>query len=244
MSYLFEMSGVSAGYGPLTILHEVGFGIQAGERVCLIGRNGVGKSTTLKTIMGLTDFRGGALRWQGQDITRCATVERARLGIGYVPQTRDIFPSLTVEENLIAGLRKRPASGVDRAYRLFPRLRERRDNGGAQLSGGEQQMLSVARTLLGEPQLLLLDEPLEGLAPIICDELMGAFEMLSRDEGVAVLLVEQKIQEALGFAQRALVLDHGAVVHEGGTADLLGDPAILDRYVSVAEVPVHAGHDQ
>lgn len=239
MTSLLELEHVVAGYGPLTVLHDVTFSVSAGDRVCLVGRNGVGKSTTLKTIMGLTDWRSGALRWQGRDISRRSTVERARLGLGYVPQTRDIFPSLTVEENLIAGLQGRPASGVSRAYQLFPRLKERRNNGGAQLSGGEQQMLSVARTLLGEPKLLLLDEPLEGLAPIICEELIAAFEMLSHDEGVAILLVEQKVQEALAFAQHALVLDHGAVVHKGDTAHLLDDPAILDRYVSVTQVPVH-----
>lgn len=239
MTILLELEGLVAGYGPLTVLHGVSFSIPAGARVCLIGRNGVGKSTALKSIMGLTDWRAGAVRWQGQDITRQGTVERARLGIGYVPQTRDIFPSLSVEENLIAGLRNRPSSAVERAYQLFPRLKERRNNGGAQLSGGEQQMLSVARTLLGEPQLLLLDEPLEGLAPIICEELIAAFDTLSSDEGVAVLLVEQKVQEALAFTEHAIVLDHGAVVHMGASADLLNDPAIVDRYVSVTQVPVH-----
>jgi len=239
MTALLELDGLVAGYGPLTVLHEVSFSIEAGARSCLIGRNGVGKSTVLKSIMGLTDWRSGAVRWQGRDIARRSTVERARLGIGYVPQTRDIFPSLSVEENLIAGLRNRPVSAIQRAYQLFPRLKERRNNGGTQLSGGEQQMLSVARTLLGEPQLLLLDEPLEGLAPIICEELIAAFDVLSRDEGVAILLVEQKVQEALAFAQRAIVLDHGTVVHAGASAELLDDPAILDRYVSVTQVPVH-----
>jgi len=239
MTTLLELDGLVAGYGPLTVLHEVSFSIPVGARMCLIGRNGVGKSTLLKSIMGLTDRRSGAIRWQGGDVTRCGTVERARLGIGYVPQTRDIFPSLSVEENLIAGLRNRPVSAIGRAYELFPRLKERRHNGGAQLSGGEQQMLSVARTLLGGPQLLLLDEPLEGLAPIICEELIAAFDMLSRDEEVAVLLVEQKVQEALAFTEQAIVLDHGSVVHAGASAELLLDPAILDRYISVSQVPVH-----
>lgn len=240
MSELFTLTNAVAGYGPLTILHEVSFGIAEGERVCLIGRNGVGKSTTLKTIMGLTQWRSGAVHWHGRDITRNGTVSRSRMGIGYVPQTRDVFPSLTVEENLVAGLRGQPRSDVERAYRWFPRLKERRRNGGAELSGGEQQMLSVARTLLGNPRLLLLDEPLEGLAPIICQELMEAFEKLSAEEGVAILLVEQKVQEALSFAQRALILDHGALVHEGEAAELLRDSRLLDRYVSVTEVPVQA----
>ena len=235
MSLLLEVSALEAGYGPLTVLHEVSFFVAPGERVCLLGRNGVGKSTTLKSIMNLTQHRGGSVSWQGRDITRSSTVERARMGVGYVPQTRDVFPSLTVEENLIAGLRNRPRSHVQKAYELFPRLYERRNNGGQALSGGEQQMLSVERTLLGEPQLLLLDEPLEGLAPIICEELMQAFDKLSREQHVAVVLVEQKVQEALKFAQRALVLDHGAVVYESGTAELIDNPAILDRYIAVAE---------
>lgn len=240
MTPLLQLTNVAAGYGPLTVLHGVSFSINEGERMCLLGRNGVGKTTTLRTIMGQTDLRTGSLVWRGGDITRSTTVKRSRLGIGYVPQTRDIFPSLTVEENLVAGLRNRPASDVVRAYKLFPRLQERRRNGGAELSGGEQQMLSVARTLLGEPRLLLLDEPLEGLAPIICDELMLAFDTLCAQEGVAILLVEQKVQEALRFAQRALVLDHGAVVHESDTATLQVNPAILDRYIAVADIPVTA----
>ena len=239
MTELLRLEGIDAGYGPLTVLHGVDLSISAAEQVCLIGRNGVGKSPTLKTIMGLTDLRAGRMSWQGRDVTRCSTVQRARMGIGYVPQTRDVFPSLTVEENLIAGLGRRPVLQVQKAYDLFPRLYERRRNSGLALSGGEQQMLSVARTLLGEPQLLLLDEPLEGLAPIICEELMRAFERLSREEGVAILLVEQKVQEALKFTQRALILDHGAVVHQDLCAQLLEDSRMLDRYIAVAEVPGH-----
>ncbi|HCN71106.1 MAG TPA: ABC transporter ATP-binding protein, partial [Pusillimonas sp.] len=142
MSLLLEVSALEAGYGPLTVLHEVSFFVAPGERVCLLGRNGVGKSTTLKSIMNLTQHRGSSVSWQGRDITRSSTVERARMGVGYVPQTRDVFPSLTVEENLIAGLRNRPRSHVQKAYELFPRLYERRNNGGQALSGGEQQMLA------------------------------------------------------------------------------------------------------
>ncbi len=240
MTPLLQLADVSAGYGPLTVLHGVSFSVNEGERMCLLGRNGVGKTTTLRTIMGQTDLRTGSLVWRSREITRSTTVRRSRLGIGYVPQTRDIFPSLTVEENLVAGLRNRPASDVVRAYKLFPRLHERRRNGGVELSGGEQQMLSVARTLLGEPRLLLLDEPLEGLAPIICEELISAFDTLCEQEGVAILLVEQKVQEALRFAQRALVLDHGAMVHESDTTTLQVNPAILDRYIAVADIPVTA----
>jgi len=247
---LLELSDVTAGYGALTILHGTSLHIHAGERVCLIGRNGAGKSTVLKTIMGLTHWRSGSVCWCGQDIGRMNTVARARLGLGYVPQTRDVFPSLSVEENLLAGLRgqgrgQRQTFGgsnkaaLQQAYDWFPRLYERRRNGGAELSGGEQQMLSVARTLLGRPRLLLLDEPLEGLAPVICEELMQVFERLSRESDTAILLVEQKVQEALAFAQRVLILEHGVVVHSGPTAALQYDSQLIDRYVSVSAVPDH-----
>ena len=178
--------------------------------------------------------KSGQVRLDGQDITKWSARERAHAGIGYVPQTRDIFPSLTVEENLLAGLKGRPRSALDEAYALFPRLAERRQNGGQQLSGGEQQMLSVARTLLGKPRLLLLDEPLEGLAPIICIELMRAFEHLAQDTGVAVLLVEQKVDDALRFAPRAVVLERGEVVHESESAALSQRKDLLERYVGVA----------
>jgi len=151
-----------------------------------------------------------------------------------VPQTRDIFPSLTVEENLLAGLKRRPRSALAEAYALFPRLAERRRNGGAQLSGGEQQMLAVARALLGQPSLLLLDEPLEGLAPLIRQELLRAFGALSQQTGIAVVIVEQQVDEALGYAQRALILDHGSVVHDGGAAALLDDSETLERWVGMA----------
>jgi len=237
---LLELFDVVAGYGALTVLHGVSLHVHAGERVCLIGRNGVGKSTTLKTIMGLTQWRTGQLNWCGQDITRMGTVARARLGLGYVPQTRDIFPSLSVQENLLAGLRgvsrRKTHIHLQQAYDWFPRLYERRRNGGGELSGGEQQMLAVARTLLGQPRLLLLDEPLEGLAPVICEELMQVFERLGAESGTAILLVEQKVQEALDFARRVLILDHGTVVHAGQAADLQRDSALIDRHVSVAGV--------
>jgi branched-chain amino acid transport system ATP-binding protein len=155
-------------------------------------------------------------------------------GLGYVPQTRDIFPSLSVAENLVAGLKGRPRKCIEEAYDLFPRLAQRRDNAGTQLSGGEQQMLSVARTLLGQPQLLLLDEPLEGLAPIICQELMQAFERLAQDQSVAVVLVEQKTDAALRFAQQALILERGAVVHAGSSAPLIAQPSLLEQHVGLA----------
>jgi branched-chain amino acid transport system ATP-binding protein len=234
MDDLLHIENLTAGYGAIQVLHGVNLSLASGGRLALIGRNGVGKTTLLKAVMGLADVKAGQVRLDGQDITKWSARERAHAGIGYVPQTRDIFPSLTVEENLLAGLKGRPRSALDEAYALFPRLAERRLNGGQQLSGGEQQMLSVARTLLGKPRLLLLDEPLEGLAPIICIELMRAFEHLAQDTGVAVLLVEQKVDDALRFAPRAMVLERGEVVHESSSAALSQRKDLLERYVGVA----------
>jgi branched-chain amino acid transport system ATP-binding protein len=234
MGDLLHIENLTAGYGAIQVLHGVNLSLASGGRLALIGRNGVGKTTLLKAVIGLADVKAGQVRLDGQDITKWSARERAHAGIGYVPQTRDIFPSLTVEENLLAGLKGRPRSALDEAYALFPRLAERRLNGGQQLSGGEQQMLSVARTLLGKPRLLLLDEPLEGLAPIICIELMRAFEHLAQDTGVAVLLVEQKVDDALRFAPRAMVLERGEVVHESSSAALSQRKDLLERYVGVA----------
>ncbi|OYZ97466.1 MAG: ABC transporter ATP-binding protein [Rhizobiales bacterium 17-65-6] len=234
MTALLHIDNLTAGYGAIQVLHGVNLSLASGGRLALIGRNGVGKTTLLKAVMGLANVKAGQVRLDGQDITKWSARERAHAGIGYVPQTRDIFPSLTVEENLLAGLKGRPRSALDEAYALFPRLAERRQNGGQQLSGGEQQMLSVARTLLGKPRLLLLDEPLEGLAPIICIELMRAFEHLAQDTGVAVLLVEQKVDDALRFAPRAVVLERGEVVHESESAALSQRKDLLERYVGVA----------
>lgn len=231
---ILQLERVEAGYGPTTVLDGLDLQVHAGERLALLGRNGVGKTTALRTIMGLVPARGGRILFEGQDITGLATHRRAQLGLGYVPQTRDVFPSLTVEENLIAGLKRRPTQALDEAYALFPRLAERRGNGGAQLSGGEQQMLSVARALLGKPRLLLLDEPLEGLAPLIRQELLGVFRRMSEQTGIPVVIVEQQVDEVLGYAQRAAVMDHGAVVHEDSAAGLRADPAALDRWLGMA----------
>ena len=233
-SPVLSLQGVVAGYGPTTVLDGLSFDVHAGERLAMIGRNGVGKTTALRTVMGLVPMRSGRLHFMGQDISTLLPHQRADLGLGYVPQTRDIFPSLTVEENLVAGLKRRPRSALDEAYTLFPRLAERRRNGGTQLSGGEQQMLSVARALLGQPKLLLLDEPLEGLAPLIRQELLRAFAHMARQTGIATIIVEQQVDEALQYAQRAVILDHGTVVHEGGAADLLEDEATLERWVGMA----------
>jgi branched-chain amino acid transport system ATP-binding protein len=234
MSAVLQVAALDAGYGSVHILHRVELRVEAGQRWAVLGRNGVGKTTLLKAIMGLADVTHGRIEWDGQDITQWTPRQRAMAGLGYVPQTRDIFPSLTVAENLLAGLKGRPQKYIQEAYELFPRLAQRRDNAGTQLSGGEQQMLSVARTLLGQPRLLLLDEPLEGLAPIICQELMHAFEQLARNQSVAVVLVEQKTDAALRFADQALILERGAVVHTGTSAHLKAQASLLERHVGLA----------
>jgi branched-chain amino acid transport system ATP-binding protein len=229
-----QVDGLSSGFGPVAIVHAASLALAAGGRVALIGRNGAGKTTLLKTIMGLATLHGGTMRLFGQDLGSLSPRERAHAGLGYVPQTRDIFPSLSVEENLLAGLKGRPRSAVADAYDLFPRLAERRHHGGTQLSGGEQQMLSVARTLLGQPRVLLLDEPLEGLAPIICADLMRTFDRLARATGVAVLLVEQKVEDALRFSDHAVILERGEVVHTGASAELAQRQDLLERHVGLA----------
>ncbi len=231
---LLQLHDVVAGYGPTTVLDHLCLDLDERERLAMIGRNGVGKTTALRAIMGLVPLRQGRILFQGEDISALSPHERAQRGLGYVPQTRDIFPSLTVEENLLAGLKRRPRSALDEAYALFPRLAERRNNGGTQLSGGEQQMLSVARALLGQPRLVLLDEPLEGLAPLIRQELLRAFRSMADKTGIAVVIVEQQVDEALGYASRAVILDHGTVVHEGEARALLEDADTLERWVGMA----------
>lgn len=234
MNALLELHDVHAGYGPTTVLNGLSLQLQPREKLALIGRNGVGKTTALRAVMGLATLSAGRIVFDGEDLAGEPPHRRAQRGLGYVPQTRDIFPSLTVEENLVAGLKRRPRSALDEAYTLFPRLAERRRNGGAQLSGGEQQMLSVARALLGRPRVLLLDEPLEGLAPLIRLELLRAFAVLSEQTGIAVLIVEQQVQEALGYADRALILERGAVAHAAPAATLRHDTATLERLVGMA----------
>jgi branched-chain amino acid transport system ATP-binding protein len=231
---MLELHDVVAGYGPTTVLDRLNLSVRAGDRLAIVGRNGVGKTTALRAIMGLLPLHQGRITFDGVDLDRLAPHKRAELGLGYVPQTRDIFPSLTVEENLLAGLKRRPRQALDEAYALFPRLAERRTNGGAQLSGGEQQMLSVARALLGQPRLLLLDEPLEGLAPLIRQELLRVFGRMSEQTGTAVVIVEQQVDEVLNYAERAVILDHGTVVHEDSAAGLREDEAALDRWLGMA----------
>jgi branched-chain amino acid transport system ATP-binding protein len=226
---LLELKDVRAGYGDAVVLD--GVSLEVGERgsLAILGRNGVGKSTLLLTIMGYTNLMKGSVRWQGGDISRLAPHRRARLGIGWVAQEREIFPSLSVEENLTVAARP-GAWGLKKIYDLFPRLAERRTNMGNQLSGGEQQMLAIARALMTNPQLLLLDEPLEGLAPIIVEELAAALKNL---DGMATILVEQHADIALELTEDALVIERGAVVHRARSADFARDAATLERYVGL-----------
>lgn len=228
-----EVAGLTAGYGPTRVIEDISFKVPAGQRLAILGRNGVGKTTLLATLVGQTRRLAGTVRLGDEDIAGLLTAARALKGIGYVPQARWVFPTLTVEENLSVGLKGRPASVVEEAYRMFPRLSERRGNLGSQLSGGEQQMLATARTILGRPSVLLLDEPLEGLAPAICDELMSTLSDLASGGEMTILLVEQKIQRALDFADQAIILERGRVAWSGLPAELAAEPATVERLLGV-----------
>jgi branched-chain amino acid transport system ATP-binding protein len=233
MAELLALDKVTAGYGESVVLEEVSLAMQEGDSLALLGRNGVGKTTLLVTLMGLTQMHGGVIRWRGEDIARFPTHRRAQAGLGWVPQERYMFPSLTVEEHLTVVAR--PGTwNTKRIYDIFPRLQERRANMGNQLSGGEQQMLAIARALMTNPQLLLLDEPMEGLAPIIVQELMRVIRKLISDEGLAVIVVEQHARLALSLTRQAIVLDRGRVVHQSSSDSLLADGKKLDRLVAVA----------
>ncbi len=221
---------VRAGYGATVVLEDVGFMLVERGSLAVLGRNGVGKTTLLATIVGQTTVHTGALEYRGRTMARLPAYERARLGIGYVPQTRDIFASLTLEENLRVAAQPGPWT-LARVYDLFPRLAARRRQRGGTLSGGEQQMLSIGRALMGNPSLLLMDEPLEGLAPIIVDALLQAMQRLIADEALTVVLVEQAAKLALEVTQQALVLNRGRVVYHGPSAALLADPARLTSLI-------------
>src|SRR6185503_8861172 len=226
---MLELREVRAGYGEAVVLDGISLELPADGSLAVLGRNGVGKSTLLLTLMGLTRLHRGSISFRGRDISSLAAHQRARLGLGWVAQEREIFPSLSVEENLTVAAR--PGRWrLDGIYRLFPRLKERTGHMGNQLSGGEQQMLAIARALMTNPQVLLLDEPLEGLAPIIVEELAAALRNL---EGMALLLVEQHAEIALSLTRQAIVIERGRIAHRGPSAELLANEALLERYVGV-----------
>ena len=229
---MLALESVFAGYGETVVIESVGFALAPGESLSVIGRNGVGKSSLLATIMGHTTLRGGAIRLAGEDIAGWPTARRNRAGIGYVPQEREVFPSLSVTENLDVAARAGEWSR-ERVFELFPRLAARRTSRGRQLSGGEQQMLAIGRALMGNPKVLLMDEPSEGLAPVIVEELERVITRLRDESGLAILLVEQHIRFALRFSPRTLVLDRGRVVFAGPSATL-ADEAVLHAHMGLA----------
>jgi branched-chain amino acid transport system ATP-binding protein len=229
---LLAIEDVRAGYGPAIVLDGVSFDLASQGGLAVLGRNGVGKSTLLLTIMGYTRVSRGRLLWRGTDITHESPHRRARAGIGWVAQEREIFSTLTVEENLTVAARNGPWS-LPRVYELFPRLAERRRNLGNQLSGGEQQMLAIARALMTNPALLLLDEPFEGLAPIVVEELTAALRQMIAERVNAFVLVEQHVEIALPLTQAVIVLERGRIVHRGASAELLADHAALERLIGL-----------
>jgi branched-chain amino acid transport system ATP-binding protein len=240
---LLQLRSVRAGYADSVVLDDMSFELPENGSLALLGRNGVGKSTTFLTIMGYTTFRRGNIVWRGKDITRMRPNARAKLGIGWVAQEREIFPSLTVEENLTVAARPGRWT-LETIYELLPRLRERRRNMGNQLSGGEQQMLAMARALMTNPSLLLLDEPLEGLAPIIIEELSGVISRMIADGSTAIILAEQHAQIALSLTENAVVIERGTIVHRARSAELLKDTAVLDQFIGlkIAERSRPGGH--
>jgi branched-chain amino acid transport system ATP-binding protein len=234
MPDLLAIELLSAGYGEAVVLSNVSLALAEGQALALLGRNGMGKTTLVNTIVGVTRYFGGTIALDGADITRLRPDQRAHAGIGWVPQERNIFKSLTVHENLTAVARPGRWT-TDKVYALFPRLKERQQNLGNQLSGGEQQMLAVARALVLNPRVMLLDEPLEGLAPIIVEELLAALRRIIRDEGMSAILVEQNAKKILGVTDRAIILERGCVVHAADSAVLLTDRAVLEARLGVTD---------
>jgi len=226
------LDNVRAGYGETVVLEDVKFALAPGETVSIIGRNGVGKSTLLATVMGHTTLHGGHVQLHGHDISRTATYKRVHAGLGYVPQEREIFPSLTLRENLEVAAR--PGHWTYQTVcELFPRLAERAGNMGNQLSGGEQQMLAIGRALIGNPTVLLMDEPSEGLAPVIVEELARAIKRLAAAGKLAMIVVEQNSRLALAIAPRVVVMDRGRIVYDGASEALRNDPAKLEGFIGV-----------
>jgi branched-chain amino acid transport system ATP-binding protein len=233
MSELLKVEKLSAGYGEAVVLNDISFALGEGQTLALLGRNGTGKTTLINTLAGATRQHAGTISLGGAALHKLASYQRAAAGIGWVPQERNIFKSLTVHENLTAV--QRPGAWTpERVYEMFPRLAERKGNLGTQLSGGEQQMLAMGRALVVNPKLLLLDEPLEGLAPIIVSELLRAIARITREEGLSAIIVEQHPQAILAISDRAIVLDHGTVVHADTAAALRSAPELLDRLLGVA----------
>ncbi len=233
MADILQVDGLRAGYGEAVVIQGIDLAVAAGGSLALLGRNGTGKTTLLNTIVGVTRRHGGRIALAGRDVTLLPAHRRAAAGIGWVPQERNIFKSLTVHENLTAVARPGPWT-PRQAYEMFPRLAERRHNLGNQLSGGEQQMLAVARALMLNPKILLLDEPLEGLAPIIVEELLRSIARIVRDEGMSAIIVEQNPRLVLGITGRAVVLERGRVVHEAPSHELLADQAQLEKLLAVS----------
>jgi branched-chain amino acid transport system ATP-binding protein len=233
MPDLLEVEGLVAGYGEATVLSGISLSLGDGRSMALLGRNGTGKTTLINSILGLTTYKAGTIRLSGRDITRLRPDRRAHEGLGWAPQERNIFRSLTVEENMTAVARPGPWT-VQRIYAMFPRLEERRRNLGNQLSGGEQQMLALGRALVLNPRVVLLDEPLEGLAPIIVDELLAALRRMLREEGLSAIVVEQNARKILGMTDDAIILDRGSIVWEGSSTALREDSEALETHLGVA----------
>ena len=233
MPELLSLEKLSSGYGEATVLQQVSLALEEGSSLALLGRNGMGKSTLLASIIGVTRWLGGSIRFGGRDISRLPPEQRALAGIGWVPQERNIFRSLTVEENLTAVALPGPWT-PDKAFAMFPRLAERRANLGNRLSGGEQQMLAIARALMLNPRLILLDEPLEGLAPIIVEELLAALRRIVREEGLTAIIVEQNARKILAMTDHAAILQRGSIVWRGSSAALREERAALETHLGVA----------
>jgi branched-chain amino acid transport system ATP-binding protein len=234
MSLALDVKALRAGYGPTVVLDGISLTIPAGGTLSVLGRNGVGKTTLLATLMGLTTRHQGSIRLGDQAIEGQPTHARNELGLGYVPQEREIFPSLTVEENMAVSMRSGGWT-IDAVFDLFPGLKARRKNTGNRLSGGEQQMLAIGRALVGAPKVLLLDEPLEGLAPVVIEALVDALERVQKESRLTMVLVEQKAELALSLTQEAVILDRGQIVYRGASAALKADEAAQARLLGVAE---------
>ena len=232
MAEVLGLEALKAGYGEAVVLGGISLAVGEGQSLALLGRNGMGKTTLINSVVGVTRYHGGTVRLNGRDITRLTPERRARAGVGWVPQERNIFRSLTVHENLTA-VALPGAWTPEKVYRMFPRLAERKGNLGNQLSGGEQQMLAVGRALVLNPRIVLLDEPLEGLAPIIVEELLAALNRIIREEGMSAILVEQSPQKILGVTDCAVILERGMVVHAAASADLRADRTVLETYLGV-----------